>query len=302
VTAVCHPGSKHTISMLVMALPLKGVMLSYANTATARQVEGKVALRGLCGDVWLESMPGGPHITGVNVETSVSRWQITIEAELAALDPQRQYILWALIRDGGDEVKRFASRPFGTADLANGRMAITEQWRPERLWDTDAPHQYALTVSLADARSTVFDKALPVRFGFREFRIEGRDFYLNGTRIYLSAIPLDNAQLSPASASYDGTRATLQRFKSFGINFVYTHNYGCEPGSHISFEEVLRAADDEGMLVSFSQPHFGHYDWDAPDADTANGYARHAEFYVRVARNHPSVVCYSTSHNSTGYS
>ncbi len=42
---------------------------------------------------------------------------------------------------------------------------------------------------------------------------------------------------------------------------VYTHNYGCEPGSHLGFAEILRAADDVGMLVSFSQPHFSHYDW-----------------------------------------
>ena len=301
-TALCRPGRTYTISMLVMALPLNGVMLSYNNTATARQVEGQVVRRGLCGDVYLVSTPAGPRITIVNVETSVRRWQITFEAALAALDPQGRYALRAVIRDGDREVERLTSRPFGVADLTNGRIAIMEHWRPEKLWDTDAANQYDLSVALVDARSVVLDEALPVRFGFREFWIEGRDFYLNGTRIHLSAIPLDNGQLGPISASYEGTRATLQRFKSFGINFVYTHNYGCEPGAHISFEEVLRAADDEGMLVAFSQPHFGHYDWAAPDAEATNGYARHAEFYVQVARNHPAVVCYSTSHNSTGYS
>ena len=83
-------------------------------------------------------------------------------------------------------------------------------------------------------------------------------------------------------ASYEGARESLERLKSFGINFVYTHNYGCEPGSHLSFAEILRAADDVGMLVAFSQPHFGHYDWQPPDADQNNGYARHAEFYVRA--------------------
>jgi len=93
----------------------------------------------------------------------------------------------------------------------------------------------------------------------------------------------------------------LERLQGFGVNFVYTHNYGCEPGSHVNFEEVLRAADDVGMLVAFSQPHFAHYDWTAADADTANGYARHAEFYVRAAQNHPSVVAYSMSHNATVY-
>ena len=120
-------------------------------------------------------------------------------------------------------------------------------------------------------------------------------------RIFLSCVPLDNAQVGAATATYEAASESLLRLKSIGINFVYTHNYGCEPGSHLSFAEILRAADDVGMLVSFSQPHFGHYDWKAPDADRSNGYARHAAFYVRVAQNHPSVVFYSMSHNATGY-
>src|SRR5262249_57536832 len=141
----------------------------------------------------------------------------------------------------------------------------------------------------------------PVRFGFREFWIDGRDFFLNGTRIYLSAVPLDNAQVGARTATYAGVRETLKLFQSFGINFVYTHNYGCVPGSHVSFAEVLKAADDMGMLVAFSQPHFAHYDWKAREADRANGYARHAEFYVRAAQNHPSVVAYAMSHNAPRY-
>ena len=150
------------------------------------------------------------------------------------------------------------------------------------------------------AAGRVLDAALPERFGFREFWIDGRDFYLNGSRIFLCAVPLDNAQIGAAWATYEGAKESLERLKSFGINFVYTHNYGCEPGTHLGFAEILRAADDEGMLVSFSQPHFGQYQWRSPDADQTNGYARHAEFYVRAAENHPSVVFYSMSHNATG--
>src|SRR5262249_2023884 len=135
-----------------------------------------------------------------------------------------------------------------------------------------------------------------------ELWIDGRDFYLNGTRIFLSAVPLDNAQVSALMADYGSARESLERLKSFGINFVYTHNYGCEPGSHLGFAEVLRPSDDAAVLVPCSQPHFSHYDWKAPDADRANGYARHAEFYVRRAQNHPSVAFYSMSHNATGYS
>ncbi len=119
--------------------------------------------------------------------------------------------------------------------------------------------------------------------------------------MFLSLVPLDNAQVGAALATYAAAKESFLRLKSFGINFVYTHNYGCEPGSHLSFSEILRAADDTGVLVALSQPHFSAYDWKTPDADQTNGYAAHAAFYARVAGNHPSVVAYAMSHNATGY-
>jgi beta-galactosidase/beta-glucuronidase len=214
-----------------------------------------------------------------------------------------RYCLRARILDGARSAGEFVSPLFTADNLKDGRLAFTERWKPNRLWDLHTPQNtYTLQLSLLDAQGKVLDIGWPVRFGFREFWIDGRDFYLNGSRIFLSSVPLDNAQVGAAWAIYEGARESLLRLKSFGINFVYAHNYGCEPGSHLSFAEILRAADDVGMLVALSQPHFSHYEWKDPDADTTNGYARHAEYYVRSAQNHPSVVAYSMSHNATGYS
>ena len=370
-TAFCRPGGTHMLSIYVAALPLQAVLLSYTDSAAARQVKAAVARRGLCGDVYLESLPAGPRIADVRIETSVRNWQIAFDVLLENLDPQARYMLRAEILDGGKTVAQFRSPPFGANQLTNGRISFSNPWKPDRLWDIHTPQNvYHARLTLLAASGTAastapastpavsapgvsapavstpavsapatstpaectaaqftaaqftaaqptaaalaaaaptaadgreLDIAYPVRFGFRQLWIDGRDFYLNGSRIWLSCVPLDNAQISAALASYQGAKESMLRLKSFGINFVYTHNYGCQPGSHLSFAEVLRAADDVGMLVSFSQPHFSHYDWKAPDADANNGYARHAEFYVRAAQNHPSVVFYSMSHNATGY-
>ncbi len=303
ITAVCRPGTKHILSMFVVAMPLKGVMLSYSDTASAKEVKGTVARRGLCGDVYLVSTPMGASISDVKVDTSVRKSEIIFDAGLDGIDADTQYTLRARITDNGKSVRQFTSKVFQKSDLKNGRFAFTENWKPEKLWDIHTPRNtYRLDLSLLESGGKVLDAGYPVRFGFRELWIDGRDFFLNGTRIFLSAVPLDNAQISAALANYGAARESMERLKSFGINFVYTHNYGCEPGSHLSFAKVLKAADDVGMLVALSQPHFAHYDWEAPDADETNGYARHAEFYVRVAQNHPSVVFYSMSHNATGYS
>ena len=80
ITSLCHAGSKHLLSMLVVAMPLKGVMLSYNDSASAREVKGAVARRGLCGDVYLVSTPAGARIADVKVDTSVRKGEITATA------------------------------------------------------------------------------------------------------------------------------------------------------------------------------------------------------------------------------
>jgi len=301
VTSLCTPGRTHVLSLFVAAMPLKAVMLSYSDTASARKVRGSVARRGLCGDVYLVSAPRGPRIADVKVDTSVREGRIAFGVAIEGPVADGRYVLRVRLTDGDRRAGAFASKAFTGGDLKAGRITFGGQWKPQKLWDIHTPGNTTTAhVSLMDAGGQLLDAALPVRFGFREFRIDGRDFILNGSRIFLSAVPLDNAQVGAAAACYTAARESLLRLKSIGVNFVYSHNYGCAPGAHLSFEEVLRAADDVGMLVALSQPHFSHYDWKAPNAGKANGYARHAAFYVRVAQNHPCVVAYATSHNATG--
>ncbi|HEV3006560.1 MAG TPA: hypothetical protein VGX78_18970, partial [Pirellulales bacterium] len=301
-TPHCQAGATHVLSLFVVAMPLKAVLLSYNDTNTAREVKGRVARRGLCGDVFLVATPQGAEIADLKVDTSLRKGEITFDAALRRLANDKTYSLRACVTFDGQEVRQFASPVFKADDVKNGRIAFTETWRPDRLWDVHTPaNTYQVALSLLDAEGKLLDTFFSVRFGCREFWIDGRDFYLNGTRIFLSCVPLDNAQVSAAQATYDAARESLERLKGFGINFVYTHHYGCEPGSHLALTEILKAADDVGMLVALSQPHFAHYEWQRPEADVDNGYARHAEFYVRAAQNHPSVVAYATSHNATGY-
>jgi len=301
-SAVVRPGTTQVLSLLVVAMPLQAVMESYNDTNTARQRPGKVERRGLCGDVWILAEPPGARLTELQISTSFRQGQITFDTQIDRLAPDGRYQLKARLTDQGRPVAEFTGPAFSGLAATNGRTAFTASWKAPKLWDLHTPeNQYTAEVSLLDEAGATLDAATPVRFGFREFWLEGRDFYLNGTRLYLSLVPLDNAQVGAALATYAAARESLLRLKSFGINFVYTHNYGCEPGSHLSFAEILRAADDTGMLVALSQPHFSAYDWKSSRADQTNGYATHAAFYTHVAGTHPSVVAYSMSHNATGY-
>ena len=73
ITSACRPGATHVLSMLVVAMPLKGVRLSYNDSNAAREVKGSVARRGLCGDVYLVATPAGARIAGSKVDTSVRK-------------------------------------------------------------------------------------------------------------------------------------------------------------------------------------------------------------------------------------
>lgn len=302
-TEICPPGSKHIITIKVVALPLQDVVALFNDSNAPRQGKGFVSRRGICGDVYLSGIPMKTRIKDVKVVTSFRKEEITFHVGLENLSPRTKYTLQYIINDKGYKAAEFKSNVFTADELKDGVISFTKNWKPSKIWDVHTPeNMFDLSVSLLENDKTLLDTALPSRFGFREFWIDGRDFYLNGKRIYLSAVPLDNAQIGAVLANYEGAKESMRRLQSFGINFVYTHNYGCEPGTHVSFTEVLRAADDTGMLISLSQPHFGQYNWTDPDADQNNGYARHAKFYCEVANNHPSVVFYSTSHNATGYS
>src|SRR6185437_7634468 len=95
-SALCQPGQKHVLSMLVKALPLKDVMTAYRDTANARQVKGEVPRRGLCGDIYLISTLKSARISDVKLETSVRKSELTIDAALDGLAAGHTYVLKAV--------------------------------------------------------------------------------------------------------------------------------------------------------------------------------------------------------------
>ncbi len=144
-TQVCRPGQRHKLSLRVVALPLRGVLLSYTDTAAAREVQGSVARRGLCGDVFLVSTPATARLGHVRLATSVRRGELSLDVGLEQLAPDQRYRLSGRVTDSGRVVKQFQRAAFTAADLRNGRLTFTGPWRAEKLWDLHTPqHHYEL--------------------------------------------------------------------------------------------------------------------------------------------------------------
>ena len=191
-TSAVPPGSKHVLSMQVAALPLSDVVAVVQRQQRPGQGKGTVARRGLCGDVYLVGTPAGPRIADVKVDTSVRKGEITFDTALAGSGSERPIRPSRRDHRQGQQGRGVHEQAVQGGDLKDGRIAVTEKWKAEKLWDIHTPqNMYEVAVSLLEGGSKLLDAALPVRFGFREFWIDGRDFYLNGTRIFLSCIPLE---------------------------------------------------------------------------------------------------------------
>jgi beta-galactosidase/beta-glucuronidase len=185
ITSACRPGEKHVLSMLVVALPLKGVMMSYGDTNAARQMKGSVARRGLCGDVYLTGA-FLPRFTDVRVDTSVRKGEITFSVGLQNVPREMEFSLEAKILDGTKTVGEFSSGFVSAQSVVDGRFTFGGKWKPDKLWDIHTPQNtYVLKLEMSTRNGGPVDAAFPVRFGFRELWIDGRDFYLNGSRIFL---------------------------------------------------------------------------------------------------------------------
>ena len=155
--------------------------------------------------------------------------------------------------------------------------------------------------AVTQRRDSPVDAALPFAFGFREIRAEGRDLKLNGTTIHLRALYNSTTTSQAAVACRESALELVRRLKSEGYNFIIAGNYNFSPGAVGYMDALLDVCDETGMLFSFSLPHVRDFGMKLDDPATAARYRALAQWCVRRARNHPSVISYAMNHNTTGY-
>jgi beta-galactosidase len=301
VTKLVQPGKAQTLAILVTARPLEKE--SNVFMAPDRVITSKAAVgcKGLTGDVLLVGEPAQDAVGDVHVITSTRSKTITLDVKV--LRPgggQRR--LAARILEAGKEAKSFQGEAFDASALKDGRISFSAPWDDAKLWDTDSPRNvYEAVVTLTDGAGKVLDESAPVRFGFREFWIDGRDFYLNGKRIHLRAIHTANIADPADRASLAGCRNTCDRLKAYGFNFLITSNYSFGPGEVSHMDGLFQAADEAGVLCSFTLPHGKDFNWKLDTPQQAERFRHLTEWLIRRAQNHPSIVLYAMNHNATGY-
>jgi len=241
-----------------------------------------------------------PRVTGVDMVTSGEKQRVRFTVETAELGTNavRIHIRSRCLSTG--ESREFQSEDLGPQP--DGRLQFDVTWPDVRGWDPGTPtNLYELRVRLQTPQGDLLNEYRPIKLGFREFRIVGRDFVLNAVPVRLRALHNTTANSRADRADLAAARETCQRMLAYGFNALITGYYDFAPGSVGYLDALLDACDEAGVLVCFSLPHVKDFASRLDDPAIAELYRRRADWLIRRVRHHPSIVLYAINHNRTGY-
>ncbi|HBC86087.1 MAG TPA: hypothetical protein DCZ94_03945 [Lentisphaeria bacterium] len=293
-------GKKYTLSILVTARPLEAESKVFMAPDRIISNKATVKFKGIAGDLYLCSESKANSIQDVHVISSVAEGKVSFKTKIA--NPATgEYTMSARVYDRfGKEARSFKSGRI-TFSPEKNEYVFGGDWKDALLWDTNTPQNiYTAVVSLEDASGKKIDELLPVKFGFREFRIDGKDFYLNGKLIRLRALWVNSIADFADKSDYSAGMNLCRRMKEYGFNFFITGNYDFDPGNVAYMDALFDASDESGMLSSFSLPHINNFKWLKSEAAVKN-YSELTEWLISRMKNHPSIVMYAMNHNANGY-
>lgn len=296
------PGRKQELALLVSAKPEESASSVFMAPGRLITVKTELDNKGITGDMILEAVPLAGAVADAHIITSFRNKKIIVDAGLEFLPPGR-YFLEADIRDGEKIVKSFKSASFSVSGKAGvQRRQFEADWLAPKLWDTDAPHNlYSADVRLKKANGSLVDALYPQEFGFREFWIDGRNFYLNGSVIHLRSLVYDGMKKSASLSFKDRMRFMSDFARQAGFNHLIGYNYNFSPGVIGYLDAFHVESSKKGILTSLTMPHAKDFDWALNTPEQKARYLHYADFLIRRFQNLPGVILYGMSHNATGY-
>jgi hypothetical protein len=177
---------------------------------------------------------------------------------------------------------------------------ISKEWKTPKLWGIggewgEPKNLYHLRTRIAVGGHKELVDTHFQRFGFREFWVEGGQFWLNGKRLPLQGG--GNWYLQESKAPHGNRWFGLHMYRSergMNVNVQRWHRHG-----DIA-REFFDLGDELGMLSEPEGAYWGVYgvpdlmgltDWDDPVWTT--NLAEHYRNWARKHRNHPSIALWS---------
>lgn len=296
ITKVAKPGN-NTISILVAAVSDekdKAVIMSPTEIYTTKS---NLLSRGIIGEVRIFSLPQGPLISDVFVQTSTRNKQIKLDIELKEVTQKGQIQLVAKMLDEKGKVQqKFTGTTLVKAQPIQ-TVNVQWDWKNPRLWDVGQPNLYTLQLEVKGSGiNTQYDQP----FGFREFWIEGRKFFLNGTEFRLRPILHSD---SWESGTVEGADQLIDGYVKAGFNITEMWPWNHDERGRWHFRELFsEIADLKGFPIMAPALDITPLAWSGKwnNRQIRDRWKMRMATEMRRYRNHPSVLMWATSPNFFG--
>ena len=119
---------------------------------------------------------------------------------------------------------------------------VTFDVKQPHLWSTDDPYLYTLTYTVYDGKKVSDESS--IRVGFKDFKLVGKRFHLNGKATFLLGINRHDIWGDQGhTMTEEQMRRDLTMIKNAGINYVRLVHYP-------HHKRIIELADELGLLVS----------------------------------------------------
>ncbi len=302
ITRLVKAGNTHSLDIFVIATPSAGKYFNFMGTANAMITlqDEKLNSKGITGEVLLKKYPDKAFIKDVFVQTSFRKKEICLEFELDELPPEKKvFVDIEILNDEGTTVKKISGN-FLTEQNENQTYQISDKWLNPLLWDLDNPNFYRASLKVSIGK--VSDEFVQ-EFGFREFWIEGKNFYLNGVKINLrpTANNFGHGMSELIDAGFNGLKRAGYNFKE-----IWPHDK-TRRGMVEYDRQLIQGASRSGFLIAAPLPSATgfimgtnwEYIWNKEGMREA--YEKKMLPYLKKIRNEPAIVMWSVNPNFFGH-
>lgn len=284
ITSAVTPGETADIRVLMAAIADSQMVGHFWQNAfmAVTYSAAKLKTRGLTGSVYLESRSSEACVDDVFIRTSTRKSDVSLDIDLSGLKQAgRVHFVADMLNGNGAVEKSFTADAAVEAKPAQ-TITVSWPWTNPRLWDVDQPELYTLRLTVTGAG---VDDQYNQEFGFREFWVEGRQFYLNGSVIHLRQ-----------PCFYDGPLGQV------GDNFRELGNWNPDTrGDDTDAGADLDKADHKGYLAAvyvfdankYMRDRSGNLIW----KQNQKRALERVDVWIRYYRNHPSAVMWIAGAN-----
>jgi hypothetical protein len=247
--------------------------------------------------VYLEARPA-VAVADVSIATSLRDRKLSLVYRLINRSAGKAGVSVApAILDAGKELERLDTQTVAIEPGGAAEVTFELPWpRGVTLWQPGAPYLYVLQTELTGAAG-VADRHIQ-RFGFRDIRIDGIHFIVNGTRMKIRSSWASGASGVGETRSLTDLGKRLEavwdkQMRSMHNNDIQlsrTHN--CT-----GVRDILDIADETGLMIKPENGSFCQQSFSFDQLFWTNAIASEVRM-VEVYRNHPSAWMWSAGNEN----